>query len=218
MLSTSLKTAAEPIWSAQFRHPFITGLGNGSLAAERFQFYLAQDYLYLIDYCRVFAYGAAKAPDPATMTEFAVMLHETLSVEMDLHRAMCRGFGIEPAVLEQTTKAPVTQGYTDFLVATAASGDLMDIMAALLPCAWGYRDVGEYLMGMDPIAGNPYADWIAMYVGAEYGAFVDTCIALTDRLGEGLPTWRVVQLQRTFQTSTRYEAAFWEMGWTRQTW
>ena len=43
------------IREAILAHPFVTGVGDGSLAVEKFKYYVKQDYLYLIDYSRVLA-------------------------------------------------------------------------------------------------------------------------------------------------------------------
>jgi thiaminase/transcriptional activator TenA len=137
---------------------------------------------------------------------------------MELHRTYSSGFGLSADELERVVKAPTCQAYTDFLIATAANGDLLDALAALLPCAWGYRDVGQAIAARGIAAHNPYRDWVGMYAGPEYSEFVDWCIAITDRLGEQLPMWRIDQLARIFRTSTRYEAAFWEMSWSKETW
>ena len=217
-LSATLQSRAEPIWSDQHSHPFVTGIADGTLPIERFRFYLEQDYLYLIDYCRLFALCAAKSSDLEMMTAFSRLLTDTLTIEMDLHRTYCASFGIDVSTLEQIVKAPTCQAYTDFLIATAANGDVLDALAALLPCAWGYRDVGQSIAAGGIAAGNPYREWVEMYAGAEYSDFVDWCIATTDRLGEGLPEWRVDRLAAIFNVSTRYEAAFWEMSWSQQTW
>ena len=55
------RQASHAIWEANYAHPFVQGIGDGTLPAERFRFYLAQDYVYLIDFCRFFAVAAAKA-------------------------------------------------------------------------------------------------------------------------------------------------------------
>ena len=48
---------------AYHEHPFVKGIADGSLDKEKFKYYMIQDYLYLIDYTKVFALGAAKAKD-----------------------------------------------------------------------------------------------------------------------------------------------------------
>ena len=40
---------------------------------------------------------------------------------------------------------PTTRAYTAVLVRTAADGDMSELLAALLPCAWGYVDVRQHL-------------------------------------------------------------------------
>lgn len=62
-----LRRAAEPIWQGYFTHPFVTGIGDGSLSVEKFRFFLLQDYLYLYDYAKVFALGLLKSGIPEEM-------------------------------------------------------------------------------------------------------------------------------------------------------
>lgn len=65
-----LYEAARPIWQQCHDHPFVTGIGDGTLDVEQFRFFLLQDYLYLFDYARVFAYGVVKARTPTLMRIF----------------------------------------------------------------------------------------------------------------------------------------------------
>jgi thiaminase/transcriptional activator TenA len=61
-VSAELRAAAAEVWEAQHAHPFVRGIGAGTLDEERFRFYVRQDYLFLIDYGRLLALGAARAP------------------------------------------------------------------------------------------------------------------------------------------------------------
>ncbi len=56
-----LYEAAESIWKAQLEHPFVRGIGDGSLEEERFRRWVLQDYRYLKEFARIFAWAAAKA-------------------------------------------------------------------------------------------------------------------------------------------------------------
>ena len=208
---------AEPIWEAQHAHPFVRGIGEGSLEVEKFRFWVRQDYLFLIDYARLLAMAVAKAPDLPTMRRFADLVQATLGVEMDLHRAYAAEFGISSQELEAETKAPTTQAYTDFLL-RAAAGDYTELLAALLPCMWGFSDIGQRLSQGPRPADERYAKWIGMYASAEFAELADWCRRLVDRVAEGHPADVLRRMERAFLTSSRYELAFWEMAWTREKW
>src|SRR5512138_1921837 len=61
--SEYLRARVEPIWRAQHEHPFVRGIGDGTLPADRFRHWIRQDYRFLIEYCRLFGLAAARAPD-----------------------------------------------------------------------------------------------------------------------------------------------------------
>ena len=111
-----LRSQAASIWEAELKHPFVLGIADGSLPKEKFKYYLCQDYLFLLDYSKVFAYGVVKSSDEATMAKFAQLLNETLNTEMDLHRGYSEKFGISPAEMEATPMAPTTHAYTRHLL------------------------------------------------------------------------------------------------------
>jgi hypothetical protein len=133
-LSSVLRESVAEVWEAQHRHPFVTGIGDGTLDAERFKVWLRQDWLFLIEYARMLALGAARAPDLPTMTRFAGLTRAILEDEMSLHRSYAAEFGISESELDDERMLPTTQGYTDFLVRTASQGDFAELVAALLPC------------------------------------------------------------------------------------
>jgi thiaminase (transcriptional activator TenA) len=110
--SDELRAAAAPIWEAQHDHPFVRGIGDGSLDPERFNFWIRQDYLFLIDYSRLLALGAARARELETMRRFADLARATLREEMDLHRSYAAELGITAAELEAERMTPTTRGYS----------------------------------------------------------------------------------------------------------
>jgi len=210
---------AEPIWEACHEHPFVRGIGDGSLDMEKFKYWVRQDYVYLKDYARVFALGAAKAPDLKTMSTFAKLLDGTLNVEMGLHRKYAAKFGISEEELENETPSPTTQAYTDFLIARSYSGDLAELTAALLPCTWGFWEIGNRLKEMgDTSERNPYRDWIEMYSSEEIKEFCDWTIELMDREAEQCSQRKKDFLLDIFVASSRFEYLFWEMAYKFERW
>jgi thiaminase/transcriptional activator TenA len=215
----SVRRRASEIWARELEHPFVRGLGDGTLPVDRFRFYLAQDYLFLIEYCRVFALASAKARDLATMGLFSGLLNDTLKVEMQLHRDYCGRLGIAESALVNASPAPVTLDYTNHLLTAAYSGSIGEIVAAVLPCQLGYVEIATALAHERRGGGNSfYAEWIDTYTSREFVEGANRLVALLDRLAEGLPARDTDHMSGLFLTSSRYEYLFWEMSWTRAIW
>ena len=73
-----LREKAEGIMVAQHSHPFVTGIGDGTLDIEKFKIWVRQDYLYLIEFARLFSLASARSPGLAEMTHFASLADFTL--------------------------------------------------------------------------------------------------------------------------------------------
>jgi thiaminase/transcriptional activator TenA len=206
------------IWDAQLAHPFVRGLGDCSLPTERFARWVRQDYLYLKEYARLFAWAVAKADRLESMGWYAGVLHLTLNTEMGLHREYAQRFGIATAELEAEPMWPTTRAYTDFLIRTAADGEMADLVAALLPCAWGYVYIAQELAKGKSPADQRYADWIAQYVSADFVRAAEWLKAEMNRLAEGATPSKRRRLMEIFEISSQYEWLFWEMCWQGEGW
>ncbi len=217
-LCDHLYAAAKPIWDAQLDHPFVRGLGDGTLEVERFQRWVLQDYLYLKEFARIFAWAVAKADRLESMSWYAKVLDLTLNTEMSLHRAYARRFGISDADLESALMWPTTRAYTDFLVRTSADGDMADLLAALLPCAWGYVYIAQHLAEGPGPRDRRYADWIEQYASDEFAEAAEWLKAELNRFEEGVGSERRNKLVGLFVLSSRYEWQFWEMCWRGEEW
>ncbi|WP_306005452.1 TenA family protein [Aquicoccus porphyridii] len=206
--------AEAPDWQAYTHHAFVEGLRTGDLPRARFLYYLRQDYIFLIHFARAWALAAAKAETLMEMQVASATVQALVHDEMPLHVQICADEGINAAALEATEEGPANLAYTRYVLEAGYSGDFLDLMAALSPCVLGYGEIGVRLKG----SGGPYADWINTYAGADYqalcqdvGALIDG--ALAHRLGSdwaGLP--RFARLSQRFNTATRLEVGFWQMG------
>jgi thiaminase/transcriptional activator TenA len=211
--SDQLRRAAGDAWEAPQHHPFVCGIGDRTLDVGRFQFYVRQDYLFLIDYGRVLALASARAPRLDLMQRFAELAHSTLSTEMELHRAYAAEWGISGADLEEELPGPVTRGYSDFLLRTAALGDFAELVAALLPCVWGYSVLGQQLAQSGLPAVPRYARWIEMYSAEEFASLADWCRRVCDEAASGATEEMRRRMESAFRASCRYELDFWEQAW-----
>ena len=208
--SAELRQAADGIWAAQHDHPFVRGIGDGTLDSERFRHYVRQDYLFLVDYARLLALGAARAPGLDELARFAGLAHGVVTGELELHRSYAAEWGIDAAELARERPTPTTRAYTDFLLRTAALGDYAELVAALLPCMWGYHEVGVRLAELGPPENGLYARWIREYAGDEFGELAAWCRELTDAAAE---TGDRARMSEAFLASSRHELAFWDASW-----
>ncbi|MBI4199010.1 MAG: thiaminase II [Chloroflexi bacterium] len=215
----AIRARANALQQAIFRHPFVVGIGDGSLDVERFKHFIRQDYVFLIEYSRTLALACAKAPDLESMARFAELLHATLTAEISLHRSYCSRFGISTADLEATQATPTTQAYTDFLVRAAYHGSFAELACVLLPCLWGYCEIGLALARQGKPAHQPlYGEWIDMYSSPEYQALADWLLKLVDRLAEQAGPAERERMEAAYVVGTRYEYAFWDMAWRQEAW
>jgi thiaminase/transcriptional activator TenA len=219
-LFAALQDAAAPVRARILAHPFVRGLGDGTLPGDQYQYYLKQDYVFLIEYGRVLALAASRADDLQIAGRFSDLLNQTLNVEMDLHRETCWSCGISPEALEDTRPAPTTLAYTNHLRLAAETSGLAAIVAAILPCAHGYWEIATALRAGPTLPPVPaYANWIKAYTADEYAAAAQWLAGLLDRLAEDHPGGSAEPaLRELFLTSTRYEYLFFDMAKRMEEW
>ncbi|MEB2265477.1 thiaminase II [Priestia megaterium] len=216
--SERLYEKLQPIWRQNHNHPFVQGMGDGTLEKEKFRFYMIQDYLYLIDYAKLFAIGAMKATDVQTMGKFAALLDSTLNEEMSLHREYAKRFEISEKELEKAQPSPTTLAYTHYMLHVGQSGTLAELVAALLPCMWSYWEIGKELSEKPGANNEFYREWIEMYSSEEFGELATWCINLFDSLTEDKSEAELEKLEEIFLNTTRFEYMFWDMAYNEAMW
>ncbi|GFG68857.1 thiaminase II [Mycolicibacter senuensis] len=198
-------------------HPFITGLTDGSLAHDRFRYYIAQDAHYLRAYARALAGCAAKAPVEAELTMFVEHAGVALGAERDLHTGLLTELGTDAQRAAALPIAPTTQAYASYLLAVTGSGSYAEAVAAVLPCYWVYARVGEHLQRH----GSPeplFQRWIDTYAGQDFQAVVDEVLAVADGIGAQASPATQELMRRHFHTSARYEWMFFDAAHRMEDW
>lgn len=211
--SRNFKIKTKDVWEAAYRHPFVQELGQGILPAEKFQFYLLQDYLYLLSYAKVFALGAVKSDTEWLMSKFTDSQYNILCGEMNLHRDYMQSFGISKAEIDRVKPALFNRTYTASMIAEGQTGDVAAILAAVLPCAWSYADFGQRLTKdyEAELSGNPYKSWIDMYASADYYESFEWMFDTLDDLCTGKTALEKERLEEVFHSGMEFEYLFWEM-------
>ncbi|MBR2188520.1 MAG: thiaminase II [Eubacterium sp.] len=210
-----LLQAAAELWEEYYRHPFVQGIQDGTLDRGKFRHYIIQDYLYLKDYARMFALGAAKAPDIETMQMFANYCKSILDNEMSVHDGYMGIFKITEEELAHTRVSLENAAYTAYMLRVAYEEDAAAICAAILACAVSYEVLAKRMVQERPAClDDPfYGTWIAEYASEEYAAENQILTAFTDRLTAGYDEARYRHLEEIFVNCSRFERMFWDMGW-----
>lgn len=219
LFSERLFQKVEPLWQSYLEHPFVKGIGEGTLPKEKFIHYMKQDYVYLIEYCRVFAIGSAKANDLKTMTMFANLLHGTLNFEMDLHRQYVRKFGIADEELEATKPSATMMSYTSYMISQAQLGGVENAVAAVLACAWSYNWIGKQLATWPgALEHELYGEWVKTYSSDEFTKLANDCIELINEIAKGKSEEELKRLEDIVVKTSQYEYMFWDMAYNVEMW
>lgn len=209
----------QPIWRKNHSHPFVREMGDGTLDPDKFRFYMVQDYLYLIDYSKLFALGAVKATNLEDIGTFSSLLDSTINEEMSLHRQYASRFGISAEELEAAEPSPITLAYTHYMLYSAQNGTLAELVAALLPCMWSYWEIGKELNEIPGASEHElYGDWIKMYSSEEFGELATWCIRLMDKTANGKSEEELLKLENIFLNTTRFEYMFWDAAYNKEMW
>lgn len=217
-VSERLIESERQLFDEYTKHPFVQGIGSGELDKEKFQYYLVQDYLYLIDYARVFALGAAKAKNPRAMKIFAAYVNQIMGGEMDIHRRYMNRLGITRDEAENAKAALDNISYTSYMIRIAYEEGEAEAAAAILSCAISYEIIAKNLLKQYPGADEHpfFGEWIRGYTSEEYHKENQKLIQLFDELTEDYTEKQIAHLMEIFHISSRYEGAFWEMAWNKR--
>ncbi len=209
--------AIDSIYAAILRHPFVTGLSDGSLPRDSFRFYAVQDALYLREFARGLSIAAARAPRDEWIIMFNEHAAEALRVERALHEGFFQEFGLSPDDVAAKPLAPANTAYTSYLLAVAYGRPFHEAVAALLPCYWIYWEVGKALERAGS-ADALYTRWIGTYASEAFGDIVRAVLTATNAMAGSLGPAERDAMRRHFVTTSRYEWMFWDMGYRRESW
>jgi thiaminase/transcriptional activator TenA len=197
-LTAHLEALGRPLLDEQLEHPTVRGIAAGTLDQAVFRSWLEQDFLFLLDYARVFSRLAWQAPD-AHLGDLVDLAHETLHGELTLHRSLAEPFGAD---LDGAVKGPVCADYTSFLLDAAA--DYGVGLAALYPCMWGYSTLGQLL----PVPEDArYRRWVETYADPGFAALAKRIGQLIDEASPDL-----VAAEQAFLQGMAHELAFWDVA------
>ncbi len=207
--SDRLEKIAAPVWDRILNHPFLYELQQGTLPEETFRFYIQQDWLYILARVSQWTITAGRCVDLEVRRVLLDWIEKVARLEpaaFHMKHAQALNVNLEHPDWEMNE---ANWAYTSHELAAVYSASTAEALAALLPCPWVYRYVGEHLRA-GPRPSNPiYADWIDFY-GSVRG---------DPRRGVLADLYDAVAATADPATlSSRYEWRFWDAAYRREGW
>lgn len=206
--------AALPVYHKITAMPFITELAAGTLDVEKFKYYLQQDAHYLEHFAKALAVTGAKLIDVDAMLQYIRFAEGAVVVERALHDSYFKEFG----VVGRVPVSPACHHYISYLQSVAYGSDACVGLAAVLPCFWIYKAVGDYIVSTAKTENNPYKTWIATYAGEDFGLLVEKAIMLTDIAAAQATPIQREQMTEAFVNASRLEYMFWDSAYRLEVW
>jgi len=182
---------ASSLWQANadwarkiLAHPFVQGLGDGSLRQANFKGYIAQDAYFLDAFARAYAFCLAHGTTRDDLFGFAELIAGVLE-ELKLHKSYTEKLKVS---LDDVTPLPATRAYVEFLLHTARQGQLGETIAGMTPCMRLYAYLGQTLAKKD--VAPAYADWVKTYSDPGFEALAVRLEELLDQHAADRPAVR----------------------------
>lgn len=202
-------TLARALWQANadwarkiLTHPFVRGLGDGSLPVESFKAYVAQDAYFLEAFARSYAFCLANSETRSDLYGFADLIAGVLD-ELKLHASYAERWKVE---LDGVVPIAATRAYVDFLLAAARRGDLGETVAAMTPCMRLYAFLGQTLARTE--VAPLYAEWVKTYADPGFEALASRLEVLLDGHATDSEAVRV-NYRRAMELEYRFFDAHW---------
>ena len=184
-------SVARQLWQANadwatkiLAHPFVQGLGDGSLATAAFKSYVAQDAYFLDAFARAYAFCLAHGTSREDLFGFSELIAGVLE-ELKLHKSYTEKLQV---ALDGVTPLAATKAYVDFLLGNARQGNLGETIAGMTPCMRLYAWLGQTLAKKD--VAPAYADWVKTYSDPGFEALAVRLEELLDQHAVDSPAVR----------------------------
>ncbi len=185
-------------------HPFNQELMQGTLARDKFAYYIEQDALYLQDFARCHAILASKVPLEYVRYFLRYSDCAFIAEQEVVHQFFRKTFNFQ----ETGLLTSATLSYTSYLLRICSIESVEVGIAAVLPCFWIYREVGlDIAKYYDQH--NPFARWIETYASDDFGVSVNEVISIFDALAKNTTNTTRQKMLEAFYKSACLEWHFW---------
>jgi formylaminopyrimidine deformylase / aminopyrimidine aminohydrolase len=195
----ALLTRHAAAWQAATVHPFLAGVRDGSVPADSFDRWLAQDYLFAQALVRAQSRIAAGAP----IANVGLLAGGVATVG---ELGWFVGVAARRSVALDAPMHPTTRAYCDFLLALSYA-----VYPAQITAIWALeRTYLEGWEGARPGA-QPYREF-ERWTTDDFRSYVSDLQAVVDRQLEASVGEQAREAEDAFVWVTHYERRFWDMA------
>jgi thiaminase/transcriptional activator TenA len=154
------------------------------------------------------------------MLILAELVRETLEHEVPFYKEYWKEtLDISPEELESERLSNIKTSYTSHELARGWEGTIVELVTALLPCAFVYWEMGKTMKGMCKLPeGHLYRNWIEFYTTGWYDTACEQLINLIDFLTENLSPREEARILEIFAVGCNYEYQSWHMYYNMERW
>jgi thiaminase/transcriptional activator TenA len=194
------------------QHPFLVETRDGTIPDETFAAWMRQDYLFVE---AAIPFLAALIPKgPATHWEPMTQAIGALIRELRLFEERAAAVGVQ---LTGTQPSFTTHAYIQFLLATAERATYEEAYTVLYAAEKAYHESWKVVQaGLN--ANSPWQPFVTNWAGPEFAAYVTYLEGELDKLASEAGPELLAKMAQAFETTVRYEIAFWEMATTGDSW
>ena len=208
-LSQHLFTLGRANLERQLAHPTVRGIATGDLDPARFRAWLVQDYLFLLDYVRLFALTAARAPDTTPWAAWSTwptppfMRSCRCTAPTPLSSALPRPTWTRPRSRPCVRPTPTSCSAPPRPPSSSRCWPRCCLACGATP---SLADPGRGRSADRP----RYRRWIETYADLEFAGLAAWCAALLTARPTGCRRPARLRARCFWLTSLRHELAFWD--------
>jgi len=201
-----------PLWDRMLNHPFLLQTRDGTVPHDTFASWMRQDYLFVE---AAIPFLAALIPKgPASHWEPMTQAIGALIRELRLFEERADAVGVE---IRGSQPSFTTHAYIQFLLATAQNASYEEAYTVLYAAEKAYHDSWKMVRdGLD--RSSPWWPFVENWAGRQFAAYVAYLEVELDKLASEAGPDRLHRMVEAFETTVRYEVAFWEMAMTGEGW
>ena len=201
-----------PLWDRMLRHRFLIETRDGTIPFDTFARWMRQDYLFVEAAIPFIGALIPKAPPEHWPLHSSVIA--MLQKELELFRERAAAVGVDMTGIRPTF---INHAYVQFLMATAYRNSYAEAFTVLYTAEKAYHDSWSVVkrgIAHDSV----WYPFVENWAGDAFAQYVAHLEAELDKLAAAAGDAERTRMAELFETTTRYEIAFWEMAVTDEDW